>query len=304
MLSLPQNLELRFFAYGAFKPGELAFTQIERFLEQQPTPATASGSLKVRDGLPLFDNRGGGSVHGFLLTFSKDCYLSAYETICRFEPQAIYFWKEAILSSPTVSANLLVGKKFDRGRPHDLEGNSWSFRLDPVFNHGLRVVEDTVTQLGYECFASAPPEHFDWPRFFRLQMAYLLFWSAIERFSAFAYGPALSPEQRIKALGSDPRFLSALEKHLSSPSQEVSDSRDPGDRSHLDVERPEKAAGYFYQVRSNLSHRGKGAWSDGEIVRQSLITLLAVFKDMLSSIEVSYAPNSVLRADASQEAHR
>jgi hypothetical protein len=159
-------------------------------------------------------------------------------------------------------------------------------------------------QLGYECFASAPPEHVDWPRFFRLQMAYLLLWSAIERFSAFAYGPGLSPKQRINALGKDPRFLSALGKHLSSPSQGVSDSRDPGDRRHLDVARPEKAAASFYRVRSNLSHRGKGAWSDGEIVRQSLIILLAVVKDMVSSLEVSYTPNPALRAVVSIEAHR
>jgi hypothetical protein len=70
MISLPQNPELPFFAYGAFKPGELAFTQIETFLDQQPTRATAAGSLKVRDGLPLLDDRSGGSVQGFLLTFS------------------------------------------------------------------------------------------------------------------------------------------------------------------------------------------------------------------------------------------
>jgi hypothetical protein len=304
MISLPQNPELPFFAYGAFKPGELAFTQIETFLDQQPTRATAAGSLKVRDGLPLLDDRSGGSVQGFLLTFSTDHCLSAYETICRFEPKAIYSWKKVILTSPTVPANLLVGKKLDHGRPQDLEENSWSFRLDPVFKHGIPIIEKTVAQLGHKRFVSAPPERFDWPRFFRLQMAYLLLWSAIERFSAFAYGPALSPEQRVKALGKDPRFLSALGKHLSSPSQQVSDSRDPGDHSHLDAARPEKAAGYFYQVSSNLSHRGKGAWSDGEIVRQSLITLLAVFKDMLSSIEVSYAHNLAVCPDASQEAHR
>jgi hypothetical protein len=285
MISLPQNLELPFFAYGAFKPGELAFTQIETFLDQQPIPAIASGSLMVRDGLPLFDNRGDGNVDGFLLAFSKDRCRLAYETICRFEPKAIYFWEAANLLSPVVSANLLSGKKFDRGRPQDLEGNSWSFRLDPVFQHGLPVIEETVLKLGHERFVSAPPENFDWPRFFRLQMAYLLLWSAIERFSAFAYGPGLSPEHRINALGNDPRFLSALRRHLSSPSQEVSDSRDPGDRLHLDRARLEEAADYFYQVRSNLSHRGKGAYSDGEIVRQSLSTLLAVFKDVLSATE-------------------
>lgn len=299
MLSLPQNLELPFFAYGAFKPGELAFTQIECFLEQRPTPATVSGNLKVRDGLPLFDNREGGSVHGFLFTFSKDCRSRAYETICRFEPPTIYFWENTLLSSPTVPANLLVGKKFDRGRPHELDENNWSFRLDPVFKQGLSLIEDTVMQLGYKCFASAPPERFDWPRFFRLQMAYLLLWSAIERFSVFAYGPTLPPNQRIKALGEDPRFLSALGKHLSSPSQEVSDSRDPGKRSHLEIARPEKAADYFYQVRSNLSHRGKGAWADGEIVRQSLVILLLVFKDMLSSIEISHKSNPVTDKNSS-----
>ena len=164
MVTLPQNLELPFFAYGAFKPGELAFMQIERFLAQEPTSATASGSLKMRDGLPLFDH-GGWKRTRVSAQFSKDCCVSAYETICRFEPQTLYFWKEALLSFPTVLANLLIGKKFDHEQPSRLEGDRWSFRLDPVFNHGLRVVEDTVMQLGYECFASAPPEHFDWTVF-------------------------------------------------------------------------------------------------------------------------------------------
>ncbi len=287
MLPLPENLELPFFAYGAFKPGELAFTQIQQFLEQPPAPASALGSLKVRDGLPLCDERGDGSIRGSLLVFRESDRLVAYKTISRFEPSAVYFWKAATLSFPTVRANLLLGKKLDRGRPHDLEEDSWSFRLDPVFAHGLGVVETTAVHSAQDRFLSAPPDHFDWPRFFRLQMAYLLLWSAIERYSAFAYGPALSPQERIKALGNDPRFLSALRRQFSSLSQEVSDSRDPGQRSYLDTTRPERAVDYFYQVRSNLSHRGKGAWSDGEIVRQSLIDLLRIFKDMLSSTEIA-----------------
>lgn len=285
MLSLPTNLELPFFAYGAFKPGELAFTQIEQFLDQQPTLATATGSLKVRDGLPLFVEQSVGNVCGSLLTFSADNRITAYETICRFEPKAIYYWKAVTLSFPSVLANLLVGKKLEQGRPHDIEGNIWSFRLDPVFEYGLNVIEDTATKLCLDPFLSAPPERFEWPRFFQLQMAYLLLWSAIERFSSFAYGPGLSPEQKIKALGNDSRFRSALKRHYSSSPIEVSDSRYPGNRSKLDVERPEDAADFFYQVRNNLSHRGKGARSDAEIVRRSLIALLAIFQDMLFSTE-------------------
>jgi hypothetical protein len=214
--------------------------------------------------------------------FAKEKYLQAYETICRFEPKSVYFWKSTTLLSPAVRANVLLGKKLNSGRPQDLEEESWSFRRDPVFTHGLKVVETAVLQWGQQPFESAPPEYFDWPRFFQLQMAYLLLWSAIERYSAFAYGPALSPEDRIKALGRDAGFLSALQNELRSEPREVSDSRDPSERSVFGLDHPEEAAEYFYRVRSNLSHRGKGAWVDGEIVRQTLVSLFAIFKAMLS----------------------
>jgi hypothetical protein len=226
---------------------------------------------------------GGGTVRGFFVVFrERDCS-TAYETICRFEPRAVYSWKQVTLVSPPVGANILLGKKLDRGRPQDLDDGSWSFRQDPVFRHGLNVVEAVTVQWGGQPFRSAPPDYFDWTRFFQLQMAYLLLWSAIERYSAFAFGPALSPQDRIEALGNDPGFLSALRRLGPDTSEEVSDSRNPGQKSRLDMAHPGNAAKYFYQVRSNLSHRGKGAWSDGEIVRQSLVLLLAVFKDMLSS---------------------
>jgi hypothetical protein len=226
---------------------------------------------------------GGGTVRGFVVVFrERDCS-AAYETIRQFEPGAVYSWKQVTLVSPPVRANILLGKKLHRGRPQDLDDGSWSYRQDPVFAHGLNVVEAVAVQWGGQPFESAPPDYFDWTRFFQLQMAYLLLWSAVERYSAFAFGPALSPQDRIEALGNDPGFISALHRHGSDTAQEVSDSRDPGQRSRLDLARPGNAAKYFYQVRSNLSHRGKGTWSDGEIVRQSLVLLLAVFKDMLSS---------------------
>jgi hypothetical protein len=281
-LAVPADVDLPFFSYGAFKPGELAFSQIAPFLSARPESASVSGSLKVRDGLPLLDSSGGRRVQGFMLAFTKEKRLQAYETICRFEPKTIYLWKETELLSPAVRVNLLVGRKLDRGRAQELEGESWSFRDDPVFTHGMRVVEAATQEWGQHPFDSAPPDHFDWARFFRLQMSYLLLWSIIERYSAFAFGPALSPEAKIKALGGDPGFISALRRHAPAEARNVSDSRDPGERVLLDAADPAKAATYFYQVRSNLSHRGKGAWTDGEIVRQSLVALLTIFKDMLS----------------------
>jgi hypothetical protein len=278
-MKLPQDLTLPFFAYGAFKPNELAYSQIKEYLSNEPTVVFATGNLKVRDGLPLFDPTGSGKAQGFILDFSPETRKLAYEKICAFEPKNIYFWSE--IKVETFTANVLQGKKMDHGRPTVLESNEWTFRLDPVFQHGLLAVQQMAEELADCPFESAPPESFDWPRFFRLQMAYLLLWSAVERFSSFAYGPALDPAAKVRAFGKDPRFLAAFERQVGLSTQEVSDSRDPGERTQLDGGRPDEAAAFYYQVRSNLSHRGKGAWSDGEIVRQSLRELLAIFHDML-----------------------
>ena len=181
--------------------------------------------------------------------------------ICAFEAKHIYFWTKLTFGAST--ANVLQGKKMDRGRAIILESSEWTFRKDPVFEFGLQTVEQIAEEFAGCSFESAPPENFDWPRFFRLQMAYLLLWSAIERFSAFAYGSALDPIAKVKSLGKDPRFLAAFERQVSSSIKEVSDSRNPGQRIRLDTGRPGEASDFYYQVRSNLSHRGKAAWSDG-----------------------------------------
>ena len=55
---------------------------------------------------------------------------------------------------------------------------------------------------------------------------------------------------------------------------QIADSRDPADTYRLDQQIRCNGAKYYYQVRNNLIHRGKGTWRDGEIVRQSLTEML------------------------------
>lgn len=127
------------------------------------------------------------------------------------------------------------------------------------------------------------PKHgFDWHRFFRLQAAYLLLWSAIERFTALRYGAWRDPMERIKLLGDERAFADAL-RAVSPAERTVYDSRDPEARAVLSVDDPRRAVRYYYQVRSNLSHRGKGAIRDGETVRQSLEELLIIFRKLLTA---------------------
>jgi hypothetical protein len=64
--------------------------------------------------------------------------------------------------------------------------------------------------------------------------------------------------------------------------ERVYDSRNPRDHADLDPDRPRSSAKYYYYVRSNLSHRGKGAWKDGEIVRRSLLELQEIIRQVLA----------------------
>jgi hypothetical protein len=282
-MTLPQKVELPFFAYGAFMPGELAFEQVRGFLDSDPVRAYAPGLLKVRDGLPLLDPGGSAGVQGFLLTFRVDVAVEGYKTICAFEPKSIYFWAETTLQTPKTKANVLHGKSVKVGGASILEENRWSFRMDPVFGFGLAAVQEIVDEFGYIAFPTGPPDSMDWSRFFKLQMAYLLLWSAIERFSALAYGPSANPMQKLRALSEDPRFSVALRRHVSRTFQ-ITDSRDLEQKS-LNVELPVESAEFYYQVRNNLSHRGKGAYLEADNVRESLLELSAIFKDILVETE-------------------
>jgi hypothetical protein len=129
---------------------------------------------------------------------------------------------------------------------------------------------------------STRPASFDWPRLFCLQMAYVLFWAVMERYAALAYGPNLEPMEKVRQIGADPLFQAALQSTVER-THRVFDSRDPASRATLHVRHPGSSAKYYYQVRCNMSHRGKGAWQDGELVRQSLIELLSIFTAMLEN---------------------
>jgi len=176
--------------------------------------------------------------------------------------------------------NCLIGKKLQRDEPPIFEDDNWTFRTDPVLGAGLQEVDKVIRKMGLVEFDSAPPGDFDWPRFFKLEMAYLLLWSAIERFLSLLAGPALEPGEKLRCLAADPDFAKCLSAVVTE-TRRIHDARDPGEGCTLNSERPLGAARYYYQVRNNLSHRGKGAWSDAEIVRKSLCELSDIFKRTL-----------------------
>lgn len=294
-LPICKNRGLPFFAYGSFKPGELAYRRIETFLEDEPVHATAQGSLWTRDGLPLLLNDGIGTVSGYLLRFRKECSEDAYQAISDYEPRQYYKWRRKTLRNPILPANLLVLTDSNFAQI-EVESGTWSFTRDPLFTEAMKLVLEISRRSGRKQFASAPPEKFDWRRMFRLQMAYLLLWSILERYASLCFGPTLDPEDKVGDLGGTQEFSKAF-KSVEIGTRTVTDARNPGSELSLDPRDSRRSLVYYRQVRHNLVHRGKSAWNDGETLRRSLSELGQITQIMLadrfkSSIQTTSTPIS------------
>ncbi len=266
----PPNLDLPFFAYGTFRPGQLAFFQLRDLVRHVEQPVEVIGSLLIRDGLPILDRTAGGRVQGVLLSFHPDRVDEAYGLVSAMEPDSQYRWDEVRVNG--APANLLVGKSPNKGS-EPCEEAEWDGWNDPLFTGALEVVAETLTT----------SETFDWnlKPMFRLQMAYLLLWSSIERYLSLRY-PMVddSVMSRVRQLATEPAFAVSLRNHVRDR-REVYRTDRPGEKEVLDPRSPEKAILYYYQVRCNITHRGKGVVRDHETLRDCAAELLAIFQEVL-----------------------
>jgi hypothetical protein len=277
-MELPVNINLPYVAYGLFKPNELAYNQVSEFVEELPSKIQIVGSLYIRDGLPLFTFQGSKIIIGYLIKFRKLYSSEAYRIISQFEPEKHYKWGEAKFDDTFV--NILIGRSPTKASVL-FDETEWSSSKDPIFNECLKVISDVVADFARAEFQKAPPYLFDWERLFKLQMGYLLLWTVIERFCSLSYGPALEPEEKIRKLGQDEDFKYVLKQTLKRKGI-IYDCRDPGDSFKLNADNPLQSIKYYRQVRNNLSHRGKAAWKDGEIIRLSFVELGKIIESLLN----------------------
>ena len=115
---------------------------------------------------------------------------------------------------------------------------------------------------------------------FRLQMAYLLLWSAIERYLSLRYHLGTRATEKVDNLATEQAFAVALREHVSTKRQ-VAQADRPQDKEVLDPLAPGFSVRYYYQVRSNLIHRGKGVPHDHATLLRSASELLQVFRYVL-----------------------
>jgi hypothetical protein len=263
----PADVTLPFFAYGLFRPGQIAYFQIRDLVQGPIAGAKVKGCLLIRDGLPMIDPGGNATVNGSLINFKEGTALEAYNRIAQLEPEKQYRWDTFRVNGGL--ANVLYAKSPSRGA-HPPDGNDeWNGWNDPLFTDALVVVEETIS-------ANSP---FDWDmkRLFRLQMAYLLLWSSIERYVSLRYHLAKEVTHKIRHLADELAFAAAVRRHVSEP-RSVRRADDPTEKVTLEPTSPASAVEYYYQVRSNITHRGKGMVNDYKIVLRSAEELLAIFQ--------------------------
>jgi hypothetical protein len=269
-----------FFAYGIFSPGQIAFFQIKNYV-REIAEASVAGTLLIRDGVPVLDTTARNKVvNGYRIEFNDADAESAYKAIQRMEPSTQYRWCD------DDGMNVLVGRKPSRGsRPAetDIDGNVvWSSWRDPAFKDALDVVDENLA----EEFVRN-----DLRRFYRLQGAYLVLWSSIERYVSLRYGLGRNEQvlQRVRRLAEETQFeasLRATNPAAKAKLRKLFRSDDPADSEKFDpLGRPEKAIDYLYQVRSNVTHRGKEEPLDWDLLHTATTEVLRIFRDVLDTAE-------------------
>ncbi len=267
-VDFPKNLSLPFFTYGIFKPGQIAYSRIEKYVYDF-FPSQINYRMLIRDGVPLInpDKSEHSKTDGFLIKFKEKSSKKAYKTICITEPKELYEWK--VIKVGDIKANVLVGKNHNIGSS-SIEGNYGYYdgQKDPFFDEAIRVVEK---ELDREFKGMG-----DMEGFLKLQMAYILLWTSIERYCSLKYDIFGS---KINKLSRDWIFRKGLKRYVNEK-RTVFSADDLRDYT-LNPEEPYDSVRYYYTIRCNVAHRGKAIYADEKMLRQSLEELLNIYKDIL-----------------------
>ncbi|OLD62935.1 MAG: hypothetical protein AUI33_13275 [Ignavibacteria bacterium 13_1_40CM_2_61_4] len=150
----------------------------------------------------------------------------------------------------------------------------WDGKEDALLTVALEVVRDVFNE--NQKFA------WDLKPLFRLQMAYLLLWSAIERYASLRYHLGVDVTKKIRQLAEEPSFQTALQQFVKQEKRVYRADR-PKENYRLDPTNSSESLDFYYQIRSNITHRGKAVPDDFDLLKDSLFQLSQIFDCVLES---------------------
>ena len=116
--------------------------------------------------------------------------------------------------------------------------------------------------------------------FFKLQMNYMLLWSAIDRYCKLKYNRGSEHDNRLE-LAYEDNFIDALRKIDDTREYRPIFSTDDLIRRSFDVSNPKYCINYYYTLRCNIVHRGKTSIRDLRLLKKATADLLEIFEYIL-----------------------
>lgn len=287
------------FVYGSLKPGELGFEQIQDFVGNHREAEISGYSLYVRDGLPLIKKtQEPNRVKGFLLNVNPDLLFEFWKIVDTYEGSTNYRradGQRVLAETEEFLASVYIGRKMNKANPEPLL-EPWSSKLDPNFSQSFPLLHHRITVKNLKFTDAEHDPSGYWRQMNELLSQYLLLVSILEHLTVVKFGGSKSQDPMIRigklqeSIGFRNAFANINQDKLN-PHFIVSDSRNVEDS--LSSANPERALYAWYQVRSNLQHRGKSSLHDAGLVQKSCIGLsnflLAYLKSQIHGIDSEWS---------------
>ena len=271
------KLNLPFFAYDVFKPGEIAYSRIKEFIDKDRSimDYRVEYPLDIINGVPFLFKTKGNYYHtlGSLFYFNnEDDALSAYEIISQTKSFKLYGWRT--INDGYVKMNVLTGRNdIIKVQYHENHGE-YHGKKDPMIIDVIYTIWKNVRPL-------LESMRFSSDDFFNLQMNYIMLWSSIDRFMVLKYGKRDQQENLI-CLANEKSFKEAVslfsDKTNNSPNVL---SNEDYRCFQLDKEKPLCCIRFYYTIRCNVVHTGKSQYEDYELLRYSVLELLQIYMYVL-----------------------
>ena len=274
-LKLPNNIDLAFFAYGIFKPGQLAHSKIKNHIDKIENNVEINYQMKHRDGVPILIDKQSDYSHtnGSIITFKKGQKKQSYQIICNTLLKNLYKWKTIEINRKEVNILFGVDPKNGSDSIEDPDERvNFDGKNDPLFKEALKLIEKNLnTDKNTHKIKS----------FFELQMNYMLLWSAIDRFSSLKYNKRKKSWNNEK-FAKENAFKEGIKKYKENYHKPVYSTEDLVVHE-FDAEDHIETIKYYYTLRCNVVHRGKATVGDYSMLKTATEELLEIFKNILKN---------------------
>lgn len=298
-LSVPENTNWPFFAYGFFKPNELAYNQISQYSEGQAEEASVYGHFYEKDGVPILRlgnrNNRGCTVRGAIIKFARWEQEKAYRLISDMEPPALYRWERSRVykNRQEVEVNILVyaGDSTANGSVPgaeliEEEIADWNCHQDPLLDKGMAYLRRKYFQPLVEVQCDTDRRHSIhsdefYEDIFQRQMAYVFLWTIIDRYKSLKYGLDLDIGEGNRKLAANHCWKEAIRKiNVILRNRPIDLIR--GGINSREVSLRTKPMDRFYSIRCNAVHRGKAVNNDKAILTQAFMLLYPIMSYIIT----------------------